>query len=477
MPTVTLPTPADKSIVRKALPNASIYTAAVARLVIAFPDPEVWSHTGVWGAATLCKENGSYYIRIIDIENHTGILWEHELYQDFDFVQEAGFFYTFDTDDYIAGLEFVEEEEGETFYKKLVHRESIQLKAAANKQQQQPKQHAWRDKLRKKRIDKGLIGSPADFRHTGHIGFTQEKGFTVEGESGDIIGQLKSLGITAQEIEQNKGFIQEFMSKYDQEQQPVEQKPSSFLSPSSSSKGIQQQRGRPRAPSSPLPPAPQSNVYNREQYQKSPTPPPPPLSQQGRRKAPPPPPPRRARAATHSSVTQQQQPISPLPPPLPSRHPQQQQQQSIPPPPAPPPPPSFGISSAPIPPPPPPHPSLSSSVPVAPPPLPPSSAPPPPVTAPQLPPGTATDGRADLMASIRQAGGFGTLKQGGKLRNADQPPPPSSHQLSTSEPTSSGGGITKKPDLASSLAAAIQQRKQAMGSDDEDDTDDDEEWA
>ncbi|KAG2227508.1 hypothetical protein INT45_007534 [Circinella minor] len=450
---ITLPTPADKSIVRKALPNASIYTAAVARLVLAFPDADVWSHTGLWGAATLCKEKNSYYIRIIDIENHTGIIWEQELYQGFDFIQEAKYFYTFDTDDCLAGLEFVEEEEGETFYKKLIHRESIQLKS--NKQQQRQQHLGWRDKLRKKRIDKQVIGTPADFRHTGHIGLTSDKGFTVEGDSEDIIGQLKSLGITAQEIEQNEGFIQEFMSNYENQsqQQPI-QKKQSFLSPTVKS--------RPRAPSSPLPPAPQSNIQR--DYQ-PPPPPPPPLAQQGRRKAPPPPPPRRPRAATHSSVSQHRPPTSPLPPPLPSRHPQQQQTSIAPPSPPPPPHPS-SIAHPPLPPP-----TMSGSIsPAAPPP-----PPPPPVGGnKQVPDGATTGGRADLMASIRQAGGFGTLKQGGKLRHATDEIP-----LSSSAPPiqSSSKTSSEKPDLASSLAAAIQQRKQAMGSDDEQSDDDDEEWA
>ncbi|KAI9488910.1 hypothetical protein BDB00DRAFT_876975 [Zychaea mexicana] len=127
-----------------------------------------------------------------------------------------------------TSLEFADEGEGDTFYKKLIHRDEIQLKEPAlqKEQRQQPKQHhAWRNRLRRKQIDKELIGSPADFQHKGHIGYTAEHGFSVQGDSRDIIGQLKSLGITAEEIEQNKGFIQEYMATHDNHQQQQRQPP------------------------------------------------------------------------------------------------------------------------------------------------------------------------------------------------------------------------------------------------------------
>lgn len=77
-------------------------------------------------------------------------------------------------------------------------------------------------------------------------------------------------------------------------------------------------------------------------------------------------------------------------------------------------------------------------------------------------------GRANLLESIRGAGGIGALRktsgaEGSASRSPIPPPPPAE------EEGSSG-------DLASALAAALQMRKSRVaGSDDEDETDD-ENW-
>jgi Wiskott-Aldrich syndrome protein len=82
------------------------------------------------------------------------------------------------------------------------------------------------------------------------------------------------------------------------------------------------------------------------------------------------------------------------------------------------------------------------------------------------------DGRGNLMASIRAAGGFGTLKQSGKLKQADNTSS-STTETVTSAATGAAAGAAGGT-LASSLADVLKQRKQAMASDDEDD--DDDEW-
>ncbi|OBZ80436.1 hypothetical protein A0J61_11515 [Choanephora cucurbitarum] len=79
------------------------------------------------------------------------------------------------------------------------------------------------------------------------------------------------------------------------------------------------------------------------------------------------------------------------------------------------------------------------------------------------------DGRSNLMASIRAAGGFGTLKQSGKLKKAD-----TIHDRSATTTLAAGAAGAAGGTLASSLADVLKQRKQAIHSDDEDD--DDDEW-
>ncbi|OAD74737.1 hypothetical protein PHYBLDRAFT_124118, partial [Phycomyces blakesleeanus NRRL 1555(-)] len=190
--------------------------AAVARLYIASPDPNKWTYTGLWGAATFCKDqkrNNSYFIRLIDVENNTGVRWEQELYEDFDYVKDRPFFHTFETDDCLAGLEFVDEDEAETFYKKLVNRNTVKLKDDTHS-----KAALFGKTQKKTKVDKNQIGMPADFRHVGHIGYTPGKGFRVQNndpEKSAIFDQLKELGITPEEIAQNEDFIQGFLQQHD----------------------------------------------------------------------------------------------------------------------------------------------------------------------------------------------------------------------------------------------------------------------
>ncbi|KAI8070849.1 hypothetical protein BC940DRAFT_331670 [Gongronella butleri] len=423
MPSVTLPTSEDKNTVRRALPTSRIVTAAVARLHIAYPSSTAWSYTNVWGAATFCKDKkkaNSFFIRIVDLEQQRGVLWEQELYEGFDYVKECPFFHTFGTDEHLAGLEFVDQGEADTFYKKVTNRESIKLKEQAGN---------WKIS---KRISKNDIGEPSDFRHVGHIGYSNEKGFSVQANDAnqdDIVAQLKALGITPEEIDKNQDFIKQFLNQH--------------TGPSSSSPP-------PRIPSSPLPTLPPSKAGRR------PPPPPPPRRKAGGIASPPPPPPP---APARPSPAMPSRPSIP-PPPVPSA-----------------PRPAFGGAGAPPPPPPPPSMAGGGGPPVPPPP------PGPPAAAPAGVP-ASSDGRSNLMASIRATGGFGSLKKTGHLRDNGSPTPTSSRgspvgSAATVAAAGVGAGAAAAAggagggDLASSIAAVLKQRQNALQSDDEDDEDDD----
>lgn len=154
-------------------------------------------------------------------------------------------------------------------------RESLATKSANNSKNILSSIH---NKKRSSKIDKNHIGMPADFRHVGHIGYTQGKGFSVQNndpEKNSILDQLKALGISADEINENQAFIDQFLQK---NTAPV----------TSSAPQPPSQYGSTRPPpsqyTSPPPPPPQK--YG--------SPPPPPPSQHNnsqRRKTPPPPPP------------------------------------------------------------------------------------------------------------------------------------------------------------------------------------------
>ncbi|KAI8341871.1 hypothetical protein BC941DRAFT_414710 [Chlamydoabsidia padenii] len=456
MPSVTLPTTEDKNIVRKALPTSKILTSAVARLYVNVPHTSTWTYSERWGAATFCKDkkkHNAFFIRIVDIVNHTGILWEQELYDGFEYNKDKDFFHTFGTDDYLAGLEFVDEGEADIFYKKVANRESIRLKDDTAKSATNGAH--WKIS-RKSTIDKNHIGKPSDFRHLGHIGYTTDKGFTIENndpEKNAIVDQLKALGITPEEINQNQDFIHQFLNQH--------------------TNTSHENGGPPRSvPSSPvpnLPPMPSSKTGRRP-----PPPPPPPRkktipSSPAPPAPPPPPPPSRSPRPPPSRLT-------PAMPPIPQRGARQSPAGGIPPPP----PPMTNTGGIPPPPPPPPlPPTMNQTPPPPPPPMPPTNCPPPP--PPPGPPPVSnngsslpaiSDGRSNLMASIRATGGIGSLRKGTPTRQATLVGGTvlagGAVASTVNNDDDSGGG-----DLASSLAAVLKQRQTAMQSDDEDDDDDD----
>lgn len=47
-----------------------IYTVTVARLYVAYPNPNQWTYTNIWGAVVFLKDkkiNDSFFFRIVDL--------------------------------------------------------------------------------------------------------------------------------------------------------------------------------------------------------------------------------------------------------------------------------------------------------------------------------------------------------------------------------------------------------------------------
>ncbi|RKP09313.1 hypothetical protein THASP1DRAFT_3213, partial [Thamnocephalis sphaerospora] len=123
-----LPNAEDKAAIKKALPGKvnKIVTATVARLYVAYPDPEAWTYTGIMGAVVLLRDesrNGAFFFRIVDLMMGRGVLWEQELYKDFYYHQDKPFFHTFEIESCLAGLSFADEHEASVFYKKVLSRD------------------------------------------------------------------------------------------------------------------------------------------------------------------------------------------------------------------------------------------------------------------------------------------------------------------------------------------------------------------
>jgi neural Wiskott-Aldrich syndrome protein len=113
----------DKSKIKRAIPKANnkIITAAIARLYIAFPDPQKWLFTGLSGAVVLAKDTvgDTYFLKLVDVVGSAQVLWDQELWRGFQYNQDRTFFHSFEMDGVYAGLSFAEESEAQGFYKKV----------------------------------------------------------------------------------------------------------------------------------------------------------------------------------------------------------------------------------------------------------------------------------------------------------------------------------------------------------------------
>ena len=118
---------ADKEIIKRALPKASnkIIDVAIARLYIAYPDPNEWLYTGLAGALVLVDDvvGNTFFLKLVDISGHRGVIWDQELYVNFEYNQDRTFLHTFELDDCYAGLLFEDLNEASHFLKRVQKRE------------------------------------------------------------------------------------------------------------------------------------------------------------------------------------------------------------------------------------------------------------------------------------------------------------------------------------------------------------------
>ena len=97
--------PADKQIIRNAIGHqCQIFTATIIRLYFSYPDPGRWTLAVRCGAIAFMKDsrrNNAFFFRLVDL-NRRRIVWEQELYKDFEYLQERTWFHTFATDVYLV---------------------------------------------------------------------------------------------------------------------------------------------------------------------------------------------------------------------------------------------------------------------------------------------------------------------------------------------------------------------------------------
>ncbi|KAF5392318.1 hypothetical protein D9757_001400 [Collybiopsis confluens] len=464
MPSQSALSAADKSLIKSSIPVSpatnKIFYATLARIYFAYPDPNSWSYGGLQGALVFCRDNvsGVRSFQMVDLSGSRGVIWEHELYDGFEYNADRAFFHSFAGDECMIGFVFVNEGEAKNFWKKVLDKKDQKGKTAKAKSPKKPKSVKAGGKIEKSMISGPTHGS---FKHVAHMGYDSEKGFTSQGVDSSwtaLLGDLESSGVDKETIAQNMDFIRDYVKTHPTQAPAKKEKKTKPPPP-------------PARGAVPPPPPPRGSRVSQQPPSPPPVPPTPParapIAPPAPPARPPGPPPPPARPSTHVSTP-------PLPPARSS---------TTAPPPPPPPPPAPPRSVGPPPPPPPPPPNGAGIPPPPPPPAPPRSVGPPPPPPP--PPGgtsspnvmgtpTAQPGRGDLLASIQGKGIHSLRKTDGPSSSPTRSDTPVGEGVAGA--AAAGTGAAAGGDLTSALANALIARKGKMGEDSSDEEDNDDDW-
>ena len=98
MPAQSILSKEEKSKVTSSIPKPAnkIFTATLARVYYAYPDPNDWSYAGLQGGLAFTKDaGGNLHFKLVDIDGTRGVIWEHELYDGIEYFQDRPYFYSF----------------------------------------------------------------------------------------------------------------------------------------------------------------------------------------------------------------------------------------------------------------------------------------------------------------------------------------------------------------------------------------------
>ncbi|KAL2042640.1 hypothetical protein N7G274_004399 [Stereocaulon virgatum] len=238
----------DKETVKRTIPKSAnkIQAVAVARLYVAYPNKQKWVYTGLQGAAVLANDlvGNTYWIKLVDIsDSNRGVIWDQEIYDPFYYNQDRTFFHSFELEDCLAGLSFVDEKEARQFKKKIDDREKNASKAtkATSFQGTGPgpqttagglangKPHhrfGLGNLLHGQRSSSAPHNTPPPQsqsiippRQVSELGSISPKGDraasldTVDPSWRGILGELLEMGITEDQIEENSDFIKDYIEQ------------------------------------------------------------------------------------------------------------------------------------------------------------------------------------------------------------------------------------------------------------------------
>ncbi|KAG5367884.1 Proline-rich protein [Yarrowia sp. E02] len=311
---------ADKEKIKRVVPKNTnkVIDCTIARLYIAYPDPDNWQYTGLSGALALVDDlvGHTLFLKLIDIHGTRGVLWDQELYVGVNYFQDRTFFHSVELEDCFAGFLFEDESEAAHLFKRIQNREKYASKdTVKNKNAIALKKAAP--------AEKAAVGPRGEPRtrlgYSGPVYYDDEP----PEEWRALYRELEEQGITPEMIADNTEFIKEHIRQTGG--------PLVGLEPP-----IPRNRGRGRSTSNATSSSADTNA-------RKPPPPPPPAAaappaapepSNDRRAAPPPPPPSSAPPSYTSTPEAPEAPAVPpadppaavappggraLPPSLPSR--------------------------------------------------------------------------------------------------------------------------------------------------------------
>ncbi|CAI5756203.1 unnamed protein product [Candida verbasci] len=206
----------DKEKIKRVIPKASnkIIDATVARLYIAYPDPTKWIYTGLSGAIVLVDDlvGHTFFLKLVDIIGHRGVLWDQELYINFDYHQDRKFFHTFEIEDCLVGLLFEDTSDATHFYKRVTNKQKYGSNATVKNKNA--------IKLKERAVEKSHAPGPRGEFIDSNTGQRQRRYKGVlyyddvpPPEWRGLYSELEAAGITEDMIAENREFIKDYIAK------------------------------------------------------------------------------------------------------------------------------------------------------------------------------------------------------------------------------------------------------------------------
>ena len=112
MPAQTILSKEEKAKITSAIPKGSnkIWIASLARIYYAYPNPNEWSYAGLQGGLAFARDSrGTLQLKLVDLDGTRGVIWEHELYQNFDYFQDRPYFHSFPGDVRHSSLDLIDQ--------------------------------------------------------------------------------------------------------------------------------------------------------------------------------------------------------------------------------------------------------------------------------------------------------------------------------------------------------------------------------